>query len=65
MPRDRWPEVCDIAQEAVIKIIPPKKKCKKVTWMPEEALQVAEKRRDTKGKGKKEIYNHLKAELEV
>ena len=63
MPKDGWPEVCDIAQEAVIKTIPPKKKCKKLTWMPEEALQVAEKRRDTKGKAEKERYTHLNAEF--
>ena len=64
MPKDGWPEVCDIAQEAVIKTIPQKKKCKKLTWMPEEALQVAEKRRDTKGKAEKERYTHLNAEFQ-
>ena len=49
-----WTEVCDIIQEAVIKIIPKKKKCKKAKWLSEEALQIAEKRRDTKGKKERE-----------
>ena len=57
-------EVCDIVQEAVIKTIPKKKKCKKVKWLSEEALQIAEKRRDTKGKGEKERYTHLNSELQ-
>ena len=53
-------------QEAVIKTIHhKKKKCKKAKWLSKEALQIAEKRRKAKGKGKKERYNHLKAELEV
>ena len=47
-------EVHDIVQEAVIKIIPKKKKCKKAKWLSEEALQIAEKRRETKGKGEKD-----------
>ena len=56
MPKELWAEVCDIVQEAVIKTIPKKKKCKKVKWLSEEALQIAEKRREVKGKGeKKEI----------
>ena len=46
--------VCDIVQEAMIKTIPKKKKCKKAKWLSEEALQIAEKRRDAKGKGEKE-----------
>ena len=46
-----WAEVHDIAQEAVIKTIPKKKKCKKAKWLSEEAIQIAEKRRDAKGKG--------------
>ena len=46
-----WMEVCDIAQEAVIKTIPKKKKCKKVKWLPEEALEIAEKRTEAKDKG--------------
>ena len=48
-----WTEVCDIVQEAGIKTIPKKKKCKKVKWLSEEALKIAEKRGDVKGKGKK------------
>ena len=46
--------ICDIVQEVVIKTIPKKKKCKKAKWLSEEALQIAEKRRDAKGKGEKE-----------
>ena len=57
-------EVCDIVQEVVIKIIPKKKKRKKAKWLSEEALQIAEKRRDVKGKGEKERYTHLNAEFE-
>ena len=48
-------------QEAVIKIIPKKKKCKKAKWLSEEVLQIAEKRREAKGKGEKERYTHLNA----
>ena len=51
-------------QEALIKIIPKKKKCKKAKWLSEETLQIAEKRRDAKGKGEKERYKHLNAELQ-
>ena len=54
-------EIHDIVQEAVIKIIPKKKKCKKAKWLSEEALQIAEKRTEVKGKGEKERYNHLNA----
>jgi len=54
VPEELWTEVCDIAQEAVIKTIPKKKKCKKAKWLSEEALQIAEKRREAKGKGEKE-----------
>ena len=57
-------EVCDIVQEAVIKTIPKKKKCKKAKWLSEEALQIAEKRRDAKGKGEKERYTHLNVEFQ-
>ena len=49
-------EVCDIVQETGIKTIPKKKKCKKAKWLSEEALQIAEKRREVKGKGEKERY---------
>ena len=58
-----WMEVHDIVQEAVIKITPKKKKCRKAKWLPEEALQIAEKRREAKGKGEKERYSHLNAVL--
>ena len=64
MPEELWTEVCDIVQEAVIKIIPKEKKCKKAKWLSEEALQIAEKRRDAKGKGEKERYTHLNAEFQ-
>ena len=57
-------EVCDIVQEAGVKTIPKKKKCKKAKWLSKEALQIAEKRRKAKGKGKKERYNHLNAEFQ-
>ena len=55
--------VRDIVQEAMIKTIPKKKKCKKVNWFSEEALQIAEKR-EVKGKGEKERYTHLNAEFQ-
>ena len=57
-------EVCDIVQEVVIKIIPKKKKWKKAKWLSEEALQIAEKRREAKGKGEKERYTHLNAKFQ-
>ena len=63
MPEKLWIEVHDIVQEAVIKTIPKKKKCKKAKWLLEEALQIAEKR-DAKGKGRKERYTHLNAEFQ-
>ena len=53
-------EVHDIVKEAVIKIIPKKEKCKKAKWLSEEALQIAEKRREVTGKGKRERYTQLK-----
>ena len=58
-------EVCDNVQEAVIKTIPKKKKCKKAKWLSKEALQIAEKRREAKGKEKKERYIHLNAEFQI
>ena len=65
MPEELWMEVCDIVQEAVIKAIPKKKKCKKAKWLSEEALQIAEKRRrEVKGKGEKEWRTHLNAEFQ-
>ena len=56
MPEELWTEVHYIVQEAVIKTIPKKRKCKKAKWLSEEALQIAGKRREVKGKGEKEIY---------
>ena len=53
MPGELWAEVCNIVQEALIKTIPKKKKCKKAKWLSEDALQVAEKRREAKGKGER------------
>ena len=53
VPEELWTEVHDIVQEAVIKTFPKKKKCKKAKWLPEEALQITEKRRETKGKGER------------
>ena len=64
MPEELWTEVCDIVQETVIKTIPKKKKCKKAKWLSEEALQIAVKRREVKGKGEKEGYKHLNAEFQ-
>ena len=64
MPDELWTEVCDIVQEAVIKTIPKKKKCKMAKWLSEEALQIAVKRRELKGKGEKERYTHLHAEFQ-
>ena len=63
MPEELWMEVHDTVQEAGIKTIPKKKKCKKVKWLSEEALQIAVKRREVKGKGEKERYTHLNAEF--
>ena len=53
VPEELWMEVCDIVQEAMIKTIPKKKKCKKAKWLSEEALQIAVKRREAKGEGKR------------
>ena len=64
VPEERWTKVCDILQEAGIKTIPKKKKCKKAKWLSEEALQIAVKRREVKGKGEKERYTHLNAEFQ-
>ena len=57
-------EVCNIVQEAVIKTIPKKKKCKKAKWLSDETLQIAVKRREAKSKGEKERYKHLNAEFQ-
>ena len=57
-------ELRDIVQESVIKTIPKKKKCKKAKWLSEVGWQIAEKRREVKGKGEKERYIHLNAEFQ-
>ena len=57
-------EVHDIVQETAIKTIPKKKKCKRAKWLSEEALQIADKRREDKGKREKERYTHLNAEFQ-
>ena len=64
MPEEIWMEVHDIVQEKEIKTIPKKNKCEKAKWLFDEALQRAEKRRDTTGKGGKERYTHLNAEFQ-
>ena len=64
MPDELWTEVHDTVQEAVIKTISKRKKCKKAKWLSEEALQIAEKRREAKGTGEKERYTHLNAEFQ-
>ena len=64
VPEEQWMEVRDIVPEAGIKTIPKKKKCKKTKWLSEEALQIAVKRREVKGKGEKERYTHLNAEIQ-
>ena len=64
MPEELWMKVCDIVQEAGIKTIPKKKKCRKAKWLSEEVLQIAVKRRELKSKGEKERYTHLNAEFQ-
>ena len=64
MPEEIWMEICDTVQEAVIKTIPKKKKCKKAKWLSEEGLEIAVKRREVKGKGEMERYTHLNAEFQ-
>ena len=63
MPEELWMDVHDIVQEAVLKTIPKKKKCKKTKWLSKETLQIAEKRREAKGKGYKERYTHMNEEF--
>ena len=63
VPEELWAEVHDIVQEAVITTIPRKNKYKKAKWLSEEALRIAEKRREAKGKGENERYTHLNAEF--
>ena len=65
VPEELWMEVHDIVQEAAIKTIPKKKKCGKAKWLSEEPLQIAEKRREAKGKGEKERYTHLNTEFQT
>ena len=63
VPEELWAEVCDTVQEAVIKTIPKKQKCRKAKWLSEEALQIAKKRREAKGKREKQRYNHLNCRI--
>ena len=64
VPEELWTEVRDFVQEAGIKTIPKKKKCKKARWLSEKALKIVKKRKDAKGKGEKERYSHLNAEFQ-
>jgi len=64
LPDELWKEVCDIVQETGIKTIPMEKKCKKAKWLSGEALQIAVKRREVKGKGEKERYKHVNVEFQ-
>ena len=64
VPDELWMEVYDTVQETMTKTIPKKKKCKKAKWLSEEALQIAEKRREAGGKGEKDRYKHLNAEFQ-
>ena len=64
MPEELWTKIHDIVQETVIKTIPKKNKCKKAKWLSEEPLQIAEKRREAKGKGEEERYTYLNAEFQ-
>ena len=64
VPEELWTEVCDTVQETRIKTIPMEKKCKKAKWLSEEALKIAEKRREAKSKGEKERYKYLNAEFQ-
>ena len=64
MPEELWMETSDIVQEAGIKTIPKKMKCRKAKWLFKEALKIAGKRKDAKGKGGKERYTHLNAEFQ-
>ena len=64
VPEELWTEVGDTVQEAGIKTIPKKKKCNKAKWLSEEPLQIAEKKREAKGRGEKKRYNHLNAEFQ-
>ena len=62
--KELWTKVCNIVQEAVIKTITEKKKCKKANWLSREALQIAEERRKVKGKGERERYTQMNSEIQ-
>ena len=64
MPEELWTQVCNTVQDAVIRTILRKTKSKKAKWLPEESFQIAEKRREAKGKREKERYIHLNAEFQ-
>ena len=64
VPEELWEEVCNTVQEAVTKTIPKEKKCKKAKWLSEEALQIAEERKEVEGKGERERYTRLNAEFQ-
>ena len=64
VPEELWTEICNTVQEAVLKTIPKKQKCKTAKWLSEEVLQIAEKRGETKGKGERERYTHWNAEFQ-
>ena len=64
VPDELWMDVHEIVQETGIKTVPKKKKCNNAKWLSEEALQIAEKRREAKSKGEKERYTHLNAEFQ-
>ena len=64
VPEELWAEIHDMIQEAGIKTVPKKKKCKKAKWLSEEALQIAVTRREVKGKGEKDRYSRLNAEFQ-
>ena len=64
VPEELWVQVHDIVQETGIQTIPKKKKCKRAKWLSGEALQIAVKRREAKGRGEKERYTHLNAEFQ-
>ena len=64
VPEEQWVEVCNTEQGAVTKTISKKKKCKKAKWLSQEALQIAENRREVKSKGERERYTQLNAEFQ-
>ena len=64
MLKELWMKVCDTVQEVMIKMVRKEKKCKKAKWLSEEALQIAKKRREAKGKGEKRRHTHLNTEFQ-